>query len=72
MHEDPRMIILEEKIAYLEQHIGELDGVIRGLADQLAKQGKGVEAVRGMIEKHLAGDNDAASDPAVDDRPPHW
>lgn len=72
MNPDQRTIALEEKIAYLEQHVGELDGVIRELADQLAKQGRGVDAVRGMLEKHLAGEDDASGDPAVDDRPPHW
>lgn len=69
-----RLITLEEKLAYLEQHLGELDGVVRELAGRLEQQHKGVQQVRSILEQHLAGGDEggAASDDPAADRPPHW
>lgn len=74
MPDDDRLIALEEKIAYLEQHVEALDGVVRDLADKLIKQGRGVDAVRELLDKHLAEEDapGVSGDPAVDEKPPHW
>lgn len=74
MDPDARLIALEEKLAYLEMHVGDLDEVVRDLAGRLDLQAKGVKQMRTMIEQHLAGgegDKDDAPD-AERDRPPHW
>ncbi|MEM9020004.1 MAG: SlyX family protein [Planctomycetota bacterium] len=67
MSDEARIIHLEEKVAYLEKHIGDLDEVIRDLAGRLRKHGEGVDAVRKMLEDHL----NEQPDPG-DERPPHW
>ena len=67
MNDDARLIQLEEKVAYLEQHLSDLDEVVRDLAGRLHKQGQGVDAVRKMIEDHLTDQPDPG-----DEKPPHW
>ena len=70
MHDPSRLTVIEEKLAYLEQHLGDLDEVVQELAKRMAKQGEGVTAVRKMLEDHLS-EADGPSDPA-DEKPPHW
>ena len=75
--DSPRLIALEEKLLYLEKHIGDLDEVVRDLADRLDHQAGSVRQVRKMLEQHLAGGGDDKSGPASEpdpeaDRPPHW
>jgi uncharacterized coiled-coil protein SlyX len=74
MQDDPqRLIAIEEKLAFLEKHVGELDGVVRGLADRIDQQTKGIQQVRSALEQHLAGGEGDGPDPDADrDRPPHW
>ena len=67
MSDDPRIIQLEEKVAYLEQYLGDLDEVVRELAGRLHKHGQGVDAVRKMLEDHLTDPQDPG-----DQKPPHW
>lgn len=70
-----RLIALEEKLAYLEKHLGDLDGVVRDLAERIDQQSKGVQQVRSILEQHLAGGEDGNTGPGPDaerDRPPHW
>jgi len=67
MPHESRLIQLEEKVAYLEKYIGDLDEVVRDLAGRLHKQGQGVDAVRKLIEDHLTDQPDPG-----DERPPHW
>ena len=62
-----RVIELEEKVAYLEKHLGDLDEVVRDLAARMRKHNDGVAAVRKMLEDHLS----EQSDPG-DEKPPHW
>ena len=74
MQEDnARLTAIEEKLAYLEKYVGDLDEVVRELATGLAKQKDGVTAVRKMLEEHLndPGDNTKDRD-LIDDKPPHW
>lgn len=71
---DRRLTALEEKLAYLEKHVGELDEVVRDLATRLEQQIRGIRQMRSTLEQHLAG-GDAKADTAPDpegDRPPHW
>jgi uncharacterized coiled-coil protein SlyX len=67
MSTEKRMIALEEKVAYLEQHLSDLDEVIRDLAGRVRKHGEGVEGLRKLVEDHLS----ASEDPG-DEKPPHW
>lgn len=62
-----RVIELEEKVAYLEKHLGDLDEVVRDLAARMRKQNDGVAAVRKMLEDHLSEQGDPG-----DEKPPHW
>lgn len=73
MQDPDRLTVIEEKLAYLEKYVGDLDEVVRDLAGQLAKQGEGVTAVRKMLEDHLNDPGDSNSDrDLIDDKPPHW
>lgn len=67
MTDETRIIELQEKVAYLEKHLGDLDEVIRDLAGRVRKHGEGVDAVRKMIEDHLSEQPDPG-----DEKPPHW
>lgn len=71
---DARLVSLEEKLAYLEKHLGELDEVVRELAGRLDTQAKGVQQMRTTLEQHLAGGGNGKDDApdAERDRPPHW
>jgi uncharacterized coiled-coil protein SlyX len=70
MDEQDRLTRIEEKLAYLEQYVGDLDDVVRDLAKRLDVHGEGVSAVRKLIEDHLSDPGDSA-DPG-DEKPPHW
>lgn len=69
-NDENRLTVIEEKLAYLEKYVGDLDEVVQDLAARLAAQKDGVSAVRKMLEDHLSepeGPTDLA-----DEKPPHW
>ena len=70
MQDADRLTQIEEKLAYLEKYVGDLDEVIRDLAKRLDIHGEGVSAVRKMLEDHLS-EADGPTDPR-DEKPPHW
>lgn len=70
MDADDRLTRIEEKLAFLEKYIGDLDDVVRDLANRLDKHGQGVTAVRKLLEDHLSDAGE--SDDPRDERPPHW
>lgn len=70
MEANDRLTRIEEKLAYLEQYVGDLDEVVRDMSKRLDAHSRGVTAVRKMLEDHLS-DPDGPSDLA-DEKPPHW
>lgn len=67
MPDSDRLTRIEEKLAYLEQYVGDLDEVVRDLVVRIDKHGEGVKAVRKMLEDHLTDPIDPG-----DEKPPHW
>lgn len=67
MQDDTRLTNIEEKLAYLEKYVGDLDEVLRDLSKRLDLHGEGVSAVRKMLEDHLSEAGDVG-----DEKPPHW
>lgn len=67
MEQADRLTQIEEKLAFLEKHIGDLDEVVRDLSRRLDVHGQGVSAVRKLIEDHLSDPGDPG-----DEKPPHW
>ena len=67
MSDADRLTVIEEKLAYLEKYVGDLDEVLRDLSKRLDVHGEGVTAVRKVLEDHLSD----AGDPG-DEKPPHW
>jgi uncharacterized coiled-coil protein SlyX len=65
-------ISLEEKLAWLEHHVGELDGVVRGLASQVAELEMEVARLRAA---RADGGDTAAPEPGaflLHEKPPHY
>lgn len=67
MADDDRLTRIEEKLAFLEKYVGDLDEAVRDLAARLDVHGEGVTAVRKMLEDHLSDQADPG-----DEKPPHW
>jgi uncharacterized coiled-coil protein SlyX len=75
-----RLTTVEEKIAYLEQFVGELDGVVRELHDSLAAVRREMGQLRGQLEQAAQDGPDAPDAPdgpdTTDDleahKPPHY
>lgn len=66
---DPqRLTRVEEKLAHLEHHLGELDGVVREAFGQIAAVRQALEKLRTSVEA------DAPDEPtsSEDEKPPHW
>lgn len=70
MQDADRLTQIEEKLAYLEKYVGDLDEVVQDLAKRLTAHGEGVRVVRKMLEDHLS-EADGPGDLA-DEKPPHW
>lgn len=69
-----RLTTVEEKIAYLEQFVGELDGVVRELHDSLAAVRREMGQLRGQLEQD-SQDGSEGSDSTDDleaQKPPHY
>lgn len=66
MMTDERMARAEERIAWLEKHVGEQDKVMLEMADELARLRKALVALRDRAESGGA--------PPLDpnERPPHY
>jgi len=67
MQDPDRLTRIEEKLAYLEQFVGDLDEVVRDLAKRIDVHGQGVSAVRKLLEDHLTEPGDPGNE-----KPPHW
>ena len=70
MQDADRLTRIEEKLAFLEKHIGDLDEVVRDLSNRIDQQRAGVTAVRKLIEDHLSDPGEQRD--LSDDKPPHW
>ncbi len=64
------MTKVEEKIAYLEQFVGELDGVVRELHDELAKVRREMGLLRDRVEQQQEQGDDPNDLEAH--KPPHY
>ena len=60
---------LEEKVAFLEHNLDQLDSVVRELGDTIVKQQKAIEHLMQRPEQDSTQDH--GPDP-VRDKPPHW
>lgn len=71
---DPRSVQLEEKVAYLEQHIAELDGVVREMNDRMDRFAREAKGLRTLVEalQEGPGDEGTQGGDLEDERPPHW
>ena len=78
---ESRLIQIEEKIAHLEHHLSQLDGVVREAherMDQFRRQIDGLQAkiqTIGYSASEPGGHDEpgSTSDQQLrDDRPPHW
>ena len=73
-----RLTNVEEKIAYLEQYVGELDTVVRELHDSLAAVRREMGQLRVQLEQDVqidapnAPDNLDATDDLEAQKPPHY
>jgi uncharacterized coiled-coil protein SlyX len=73
-----RMIQIEEKIAHLEHHLGELDGVVHGMHHRMDGLLRQINQLRETVEaaaRENADDPDADGpddQDLLDDLPPHW
>lgn len=67
MEQADRITRIEEKLAFLEKYITDLDEVVQDLSKRIDVHGEGVSAVRKLIEDHLSDPGDPG-----DEKPPHW
>jgi len=65
-----RLTQVEEKIAYLEKFVSDLDGVVRELHDMLGAVRRDVGTLRSKIEQQSQEDD--GSDDLEAQRPPHY
>lgn len=66
---EDRLTRVEEKIAYLEQFLGELDGVVRDLHDGLTAMRREVGGLREQITRPAEEDD---PDDLEAQKPPHY
>ncbi|MEM7626736.1 MAG: SlyX family protein [Planctomycetota bacterium] len=78
MDADTRLVNIEEKIAHLEQYLGELDGVVREMNDRMDGYQAELTKMRELVESQNASSDDEPGDDGPsdqrleDERPPHW
>lgn len=70
MDDNDRMIRIEEKLAYLEKYVADLDEVVRELGQRMDQQRDGVTAIQKMLMDHINEGGDAPG--PADEKPPHW
>ena len=63
-----RVTDLEEKLAFIERHVEELDKIVRELYDRFAALGRDVSRVRDEMSRGL----EEMQRRPEDDVPPHW
>lgn len=64
-----RLTTVEEKIAYLEQYVGELDGVVREMHDNLTAVQREMRQLKAQLEQ--GPETDDSDDPEAH-KPPHY
>jgi len=68
MTSDARITALEEKLAFLERHVEELDQQVRELFDLAGAQRQSLKRLQDETQASFAAlDRDAGDEP-----PPHW
>jgi uncharacterized coiled-coil protein SlyX len=65
-----RLTLVEEKIAYLEKFVSDLDGVVRELHDGLEAARREIRQIRSQLQQQSQGDDDESDLEAQ--RPPHY
>ncbi len=69
---DDRMVALEEKIAYLEKYLADLDGVVRSIYDELSAVRREVEHVRTASAPPTTQAADPGEEMLEYEVPPHY
>ena len=68
---DDRLTRVEEKLAHLERHVGELDGVVREGFDRIEELSAELRRLNDRLaQQSEPGEGDGPD--AERDRPPHW
>lgn len=67
-----RLTRVEEKIAYLEQFVGELDGVVREVHDGLDALRREFKRLRERVESDADPEGNDDSDDLEAHKPPHY
>ena len=67
---DDRLTNVEEKIAYLEKFVTELDGVVREMHDTLTAVRREAGELRAQVDRQAPGDD--GSDDLEAQKPPHY
>lgn len=66
---DPRLTVLEEKVAFQDDTITQLDEVICSQQEQIDVLKKQLEKLESMVSEVMHGDQPQA---AADEKPPHY
>jgi uncharacterized coiled-coil protein SlyX len=69
---DDRMVALEEKMAYLEKYLADLDGVVRGIYDELSAVRREVEHIRTASAPPTTEAAEAQEEMLEYEVPPHY
>ena len=67
--DDPKIPLLEERVAWLQKHVFEQDKAMLEMADELAAIRKQLVMLR---DKMSTSDSDSGAGEQTDDRPPHY
>lgn len=70
MSDTDRITDLEVRMAFLEKTLGDLDGVVREVADQLDSTKMALRELREQVNR--GDDGQARPHSLVDERPPHY
>ena len=69
---DPRIVDLEVRMAFLERTLGDLDEVVRELADELGRVRGTLSELRDRVHTALDEDPSGARFDLADEKPPHY
>ena len=77
---EPRTVVLEEKVSYLERHLTELDGVVRDMHGRMDAAARELVRLKDLVKQMNRADENAAGaggttpddDELTQERPPHW
>ena len=70
MSDSDRLTDLEVRMAFLERALGELDDVVREVADQLASTRATLADLRDQVNR--GSDGQGRTNSLVEERPPHY